>query len=282
MHIVTVGDLVLDVVVDAPGGLRPDDDTDARIELRPGGQAANVAAWAVALGARATLIGPRAADAGGSLLAGAMAARGVRLAGTPVQRTGTVVSIVAGGERTLVSDGGDQRWVAELTAHAVPADADWLHISAYPLLRSPAGWPVPELAESVHRSGGRVSLDLSSAGLIEAYGVERFRAEVARVHPDVLFANEAEWELTEPAETSGATVILKCGSAGVSVLTESKRADYPAPQVDVVDVTGAGDALAAGYLVGGVNLALTAAARCISRIGAQPHHVAPDQRRLPT
>src|SRR5262249_2678489 len=39
---------------------------------------------------------------------------------------------------------------------------------------------------------------------------------------------------------------------------------------EVVDSTGAGDALAAGYLVGGTTLALEAAARCVARGGAMP------------
>src|SRR5438034_8617524 len=34
---------------------------------------------------------------------------------------------------------------------------------------------------------------------------------------------------------------------------------------DVVDTTGAGDALAAGFLVGGVEVGLAAAARCVAR-----------------
>ena len=34
--------------------------------------------------------------------------------------------------------------------------------------------------------------------------------------------------------------------------------------------TGAGDALAAGFLVGGPQLALEAAARCVGRLGALP------------
>ena len=48
MHIATVGDVVLDVIVDVPGGLNPDDDAEASISLSAGGQAANVAAWAAA------------------------------------------------------------------------------------------------------------------------------------------------------------------------------------------------------------------------------------------
>ena len=37
-----------------------------------------------------------------------------------------------------------------------------------------------------------------------------------------------------------------------------------------VDSTGAGDAFAAGYLVGGVELGLAAAARAVAKMGAMP------------
>jgi sugar/nucleoside kinase (ribokinase family) len=40
--------------------------------------------------------------------------------------------------------------------------------------------------------------------------------------------------------------------------------------VEPLDTTGAGDALAAGYLVGGPELAMEAAARCIGQVGAMP------------
>jgi len=39
---------------------------------------------------------------------------------------------------------------------------------------------------------------------------------------------------------------------------------------EIVDTTGAGDALAAGWIVGGPELALEAAARCVSRLGSMP------------
>ena len=45
---------------------------------------------------------------------------------------------------------------------------------------------------------------------------------------------------------------------------------YAAPPAEVVDTTGAGDALAAGFLVGGAELALAAAARCVARVGSLP------------
>jgi sugar/nucleoside kinase (ribokinase family) len=37
-----------------------------------------------------------------------------------------------------------------------------------------------------------------------------------------------------------------------------------------VDSTGAGDAFAAGYLLGGVDLGLRAAARAVAKMGAMP------------
>jgi sugar/nucleoside kinase (ribokinase family) len=42
------------------------------------------------------------------------------------------------------------------------------------------------------------------------------------------------------------------------------------PVERVVDTTGAGDALAAGYIVGGPDLALEAASRCVQELGAMP------------
>lgn len=64
--------------------------------------------------------------------------------------------------------------------------------------------------------------------------------------------------------------MLKRGAAGVVVISGASREEHAAHEVEVVDTTGAGDALAAGFLVGGVELGLDAAARCISKLGAMP------------
>ena len=45
---------------------------------------------------------------------------------------------------------------------------------------------------------------------------------------------------------------------------------FPALPTRPVDSTGAGDAFAAGYLVGGVELGLQAAARAVATMGAMP------------
>jgi sugar/nucleoside kinase (ribokinase family) len=65
----------------------------------------------------------------------------------------------------------------------------------------------------------------------------------------------------------GPAWILKRGAAGCSFDGEERAA---LPVAEVVDSTGAGDALAAGWIVGGPDLALEAAARCVAQAGAMP------------
>jgi fructokinase len=84
-----------------------------------------------------------------------------------------------------------------------------------------------------------------------------------------VFANEPEWEIVGAAYGLARTAVLKRGARGVLVLGD-ERLELPAREVEVVDATGAGDALAAGFLVGGPQLAVEAAARCVAKLGSMP------------
>src|SRR2546423_13355140 len=99
---------MLDVIVRLEEPLAPGGDVRAATRAGAGGQAANVAAWAVSLGAEACCIAKRGDDATGELVAHELAARGVELVGPVVAgATGGVVSLVgAGRERSLASDRG--------------------------------------------------------------------------------------------------------------------------------------------------------------------------------
>src|SRR5947208_11535795 len=108
MQIATLGDVMLDVIVRPDQPLARGDDVRAQTRTGAGGQAANVAAWAVSLGAGARCIAKRGDDAAGELVARELAARGIELVG-PVGAgaTGVVVSLVGGdGERSMASDRG--------------------------------------------------------------------------------------------------------------------------------------------------------------------------------
>jgi sugar/nucleoside kinase (ribokinase family) len=271
MRIVTIGDVMLDVIVDAPVPLRLDDDTNASIVLGPGGQAANVAAWVVALGADATVIGPRGSSVAASVVASQLIDAGIGLVGIDAGEVGTVVSIVAGGTRTMASDAGSQRWLESVRPEQLPDDAAMLHISGYPLLRSADPAPLAATCAAARLRGIQVSVDLASAAMIASYGPADFASTVAQLGPDVVFANTDEWRAVRAHWRRRSTVVVKDGAGDVTVLdADGRETRHRVEPADAVDATGAGDALAAGFLVGGIELGIEAAARCVAIRGAQP------------
>jgi sugar/nucleoside kinase (ribokinase family) len=164
------------------------------------------------------------------------------------------------GARTMVTDHGvagrldpralDPSWVST---------ADVLHVSGYCLLRESAA----DTAIAAAKLARRVTLDLASAHDIELFGPQRFAERIRQLAPDLVFANEAERAVLPDLGTEW---VIKLGSRG-AIFPERRLTAIPAT---AVDTTGAGDALAAGYLVGGPALAMIAAARCVEQIGAMP------------
>jgi ribokinase len=262
--IVTLGDLLLDVIVRLEQPLAEGADADAVTRLGPGGQAANVAAWVAALGGRARFVGKHADDEAGATARRALERYGVEVRGPVVEgRTGTVVALVgADGGRTMASDRGvSPELRADELDPAWLAGCEHLHLPGYSLLRS----PIDGAALAAAALAPRVSVDLSSWSAIRDFGPERFRARLEELRPAVVFANEEE-ERALGGPLPGCTWILKRGPRGARF----GELELPPRPAEVVDTTGAGDALAAGYLVGGPGLALEAAARCVERLGAMP------------
>jgi sugar/nucleoside kinase (ribokinase family) len=261
--ICVLGDAHLDVVVRVSGPVAEETDTPAETLVGVGGQAANVAAWIAGLGGRARLIAARGRDPAAHLVAAELARLGVDLAGPVLDgRTGVVVSLSQGGRsRSMLTDRGvgpelapgavDPRWLA---------GCGWLHLPAYSLV----SWPVRDAALTAAGQVPHRSLDLSSTAAVTQFGLGRFRELAAGLRPDVVFGTEAETDMV--GDIPGAEMVVKLGPAGARV---GGRV-YPASPATPVDSTGAGDAFAAGYLIGGVDLALRAAARAVSKMGAMP------------
>jgi sugar/nucleoside kinase (ribokinase family) len=260
VRITALGDLLLDVIVQLDEPLVRGADRAATTHTGAGGQAANVAAWAAALGAEARVVAKRGDDPAGELVARELQSHGVELVGPVDGRTGVVVSIVEDGERTMASDRGR---APEL--HADELDPSWFacdafHLSGYALMREPIGEAALRAAALARAEGAAtVSVDFSAWTLID----DAFRRRVRALAPDVAFA--AEDERTAFGELD-ARWVVKRGAAGVVVDGEA----FATAATDVVDPTGAGDAFAAGFLFGGVELGLAAAAHCCARPGAMP------------
>jgi ribokinase len=260
--ICVLGDAHLDVVVSARGPVAEETDTPARTSVGVGGQAANVAAWVAALGGRARLIAARGTDLASQLVAGELGRRAVELVGPVIEgRTGVVVSLTDGTSRSMLTDRGVGPGLAAGLLQPDWLDGcDWLHLPAYSLVAEPVAGAALAAAGRV----ARLSIDLSSTAALRAYGAGRFGELIARLRPDVVFGTEAEAALV--GELPGTELVVKLGPRGV----QAAGTVFPALPTRPVDATGAGDAFAAGYLVGGIELGLQAAARAVATMGAMP------------
>ncbi len=272
MRVVCLGDLLLDVIVRLDEPLSPGADALALTHAGAGGQAANVAAWAAELGADARFVGKRGDDAAGCVADEQIRLRGVELVGPVVPgRNGVVVSIVGpDGDRTMASDRGVAPDLsADELEEAWFSDADVLHLSGYSLMRAPIDEAALRAAKLARGAGARVSVDLSAWTRIRDFGPRAFRERIEEIAPDVVFANEAEWEIVGGAYALARTSVIKRGARGITVVGEVET-DVAGLPADVADSTGAGDALAAGFLVGGPQLAVETAARCVAKLGTMP------------
>ena len=268
MRVCTLGDLTLDISVRSSGPLAVEGDTDAEIRIAPGGQAANVAAWGASLGARARCIAKRGADTAGRIALEELGRLGVDVVGPIEGRNGIICSLVsAGGERSMASDRGAARALRADEIDVAWLDScDHLFISGYALLYEPARGAAFRAVELARRTEAAISVDLASWSAIRAAGAQALRQTLIELEPDVVFATENE-EAEVGGPIVGAQRILKRGARGCSFGGDERPAR---PVQEIVDTTGAGDALAAGWIVGGPELALEAAARCVSRLGSMP------------
>jgi sugar/nucleoside kinase (ribokinase family) len=268
----TLGDLLLDVIVRTESRPAAGADTPAVTHTGAGGQAANVAAWAAALGSRGRVVCKRGADAAGVIATAELDARGVEIVG-PVAggRNGVVVSLVdAEGARTMLSDRGVATdLAAEELERAWFDGIDVLHVSGYSLVAEPIAAAAEEAVRLARRAGARVSVDLPPWPLLRP----PFRDSLSRLTPDVLFGNEEERDALGGLDAP--VTVLKRGAHGVVVTGGSGRLELAAMPAEVLDTTGAGDALAAGLLLGGsleeaAERGVAAAARCVGRLGSMP------------
>lgn len=272
MFLCTLGDALLDVVVRPALPVRAGDDVPAQAHAGAGGQAANVAAWAVELEADARVVAKRADDATAALVEAELDRRGVELVGPRVKgRTGVVVSLLGPeGERSLLSDRGvcsDLR--PEELEMTWFLDCDALHLSGYALVSGPMDEAAARAAGAVTARGGRVSVDLGTRTAIESFGPRKLLSRLEQLAPGVVFAGEQELDGLG-SEPPTPVLVVKRGPRGFTVVQDGRATDFDALEGPVADTTGAGDAFAAGFLVGGPELARQAAARCVSRLGAMP------------
>ena len=259
-----------------------------------GGSAANTIVGVASLGARAAFVGKVREDQLGRAFIHDIRAAGVAFNTEPAHEGPSTarcyIMVTPDGERTMNTFLG-----AAQDLKPVDIDEQMIAAAAVTYLEGYL-WDPPQAKEAfikaaaiAHKAGRQVALTLS-----DAFCVDRYRSEfldlIKKGTVDLIFANERELHSlyqTADFETAVKTLqkdarlaVVTRSEKGCVVVTKANTIPVPAAEVEkVVDVTGAGDLFAAGFLVGlargkshemAARLGALCAAEVIQHIGARP------------
>jgi len=258
-----------------------------------GGSAANTLAAFASLGGRGGFIARTGKDELGDVFAHDMRAQGVVFAegardeSLPTGRC--LIAVTPDGERTMnTSLGCNVNFGPEDLSAQMIANARVVYLEGYLFDQPSAKLAYRTSARIAREAGSEVALTLS-----DRFCVERHRDDflaLVRDEVDILFANEGEITALYQTDNFDAAAAQVKGHCKIAVLTRSEKGATilsgsdvfhvpAAPVARVVDLTGAGDAFAAGFLHGYTqNLGLVragqigavSAAEVISHFGARP------------
>ena len=289
--VVVVGDLIFDLLAKADGPVALGTDTFAPIRAVAGGSGANAAAWLAASGVETRFVGRTGDDAFGAFLVEELEHAGVaaRVARDPDLPTGKVFVLVDGaGERTMITDRGAGE---NLSPDDLPHDlfdGGHLHLSGYTFLGDSRRKTAEGALRLARRGGMTVSVDPSSVPLLESVEPGHFLERTGGA--DLCFPNLDEGVLltgeSDPDRIAEAllghypAVVIKLGARGALYAdTSGERTRAPACPARVLDTTGAGDALCAGFLSAwlsgetpgdALSRGVEVAARAVELVGARP------------
>jgi ribokinase len=263
--VLSLGDLLLDVVVRYDSESGEADSAPDGVQLWPGGSAANFAVWAARRGADVRYVSRVGRDLPGEMLVRSLEEAGVACAVRVVDDapTGRVLVMVdskgarrmwsyPGASATLAVDDFDPAWFDDLDA---------FHLTGYSLLREGPRAAALEALRLARATGSPLcTLDPNPPHLISDFGPKRYRDMVAELQFDIIFPNLEEGILLTDRDKPEDVARELLPIAPIAVLTLADRGCLLATRDGIVpveaypvetlrDATGAGDAFASGFVV---------------------------------
>jgi sugar/nucleoside kinase (ribokinase family) len=292
-RVAVIGDIIRDIVVHPEGPIQHDTDTPAAIDIHIGGSAANTAAWLGHQGVPVNFAG-RASVEDVDSMNRYLTTHGVTpfIQADPTHPTGTIVVIVEGEARSMLTERGAN---SHLTVSEIPQEflkgVGLLHMTGYSFFHADNPDDLVGVLDLARQSGARVSVDCSSVGFLEDFGVDAWWDVLS--HVDIVRGNADEavmiTGLDDPVEAcraiarSGHLAVITLGADG-ALWCEAEGDVHSLPAAPLgpagfVDPVGAGDSFSAGFLAGlsrgnsleeAVHQGLTLSAMVVSQPGAGP------------
>lgn len=259
MRVAAYGDVSIDVVLEVPDLPAPGGEvfSSLRLELL-GGSAVNTAVVLTRLGLDSVVMGAVGEDEAGYRALHLLASEGVDTAQMSVSRAHptamNTVLVTPDGERTMIGARG-----ANAHYTAMPGwdeGVDWLHVSGYALMEGSQQGSALEAMDTAAEKSIPCSLDVPVGVGERIRGLVADRLSGLRV---VTGSRRALAELTDggdPIENlavGSVQVAVTSGSEPLLLARGREMVSLTPPLVDAVDVTGAGDAFAAGLIAGAVS-----------------------------
>jgi len=259
-----------------------------------GGSAANTMAGIASFGGRGGFIGLVANDQLGDIFAHDTSGQGITF-NTPryigdKETARCYVFITPDGERSMNTFlGACTELSVEHIDRILISSSQVTLMEGYLFDKDPAKEAYFKAATYAHESDRKIALTLSDSFCVERH--KRDFQKLVKDGVDIVFGNEKELcALFETDDIDAATrmaaescdiVVSTRGADGVYIATSDDSYMVAAPKVEkVIDLTGAGDQLAAGFLYGLTHnmpldkaglLGVKAAAEVITHVGPRPH-----------
>jgi 2-dehydro-3-deoxygluconokinase len=290
-HLVTIGDLVLDIILPVTLPVTSGSHqhaTDRRIES---GGAANTIITARNLGLEVTAAGSVGSDVYGEQILHSLRERGADchfVTVLPDTTTTLVITLTdrASGEHVFLGhygEGPEVPYPDGLDARIEAADA--LFLSGYTLAEKRMAAFALRALDHAFKRGTKIFMD--AGPLLQLADQDQVKWALERTF--LLFLTEEEAKLATQGKSGpeayadllrhGPTyAVVKRGALGCTIVTVDWWLEFPAfPIENVVDTVGAGDVFAAAYIAGVVHaleirecarLANAAGAVCVQKVGA--------------